>query len=448
MKTICLAVRIGCLALSIACFSCKKDMVPILKTSDINYVAPTSAACGGTIIDEGSSSVISRGVCWSQAVLPTIADSITIDGSGPGTYSSDIKGLTPGTTYYVRAYAVNVIGTSYGLVRSFTTSSTGNVNIPVPDLIFPESGAILDNACYPDSQIIIWSFDWDDCPGATSYNLFVMRSKVALNPVIDIILSESSYTDTILGYICDENRTDWTWKVMACVNGEWGAWSEERKFDVEPLGTDCVDEPPPWPQDWVEDVDANYYGIATIGKQRWMKENLRVTLFNNWVPIHEIADNSAWNKLTTYGYCWYNNDVVSYYQTYGALYNWNAVNSGILCPTGWHVPSEREWQIMIDFLGGSAIAGGKLKEYGVVNWSAPNSEATNESSFTALPGGTRLSSGLYTEMGLSGNFWTSTKKGDNDPEIVVLKFNNGEVVNGKQCDPVTGASVRCIRDSI
>lgn len=108
----------------------------------------------------------------------------------------------------------------------------------IPTPIAPLNGALLDNSREDRADLIIWDFDWSDCPGATQYQLYVIGDR-AMNPVINIdTISQSSYRETSSGYIIDRNRFNWTWKVRAKVNEEWGEWSEIRRFDVEPLDTD------------------------------------------------------------------------------------------------------------------------------------------------------------------------------------------------------------------
>jgi uncharacterized protein (TIGR02145 family) len=147
------------------------------------------------------------------------------------------------------------------------------------------------------------------------------------------------------------------------------------------------------------DVDNNTYKVVKIGTQVWMAENLKTTRYNDGSAIPLVTDNTEWNNLTTPGYSWYNNDSATYAQTYGALYNWYTVETGNLCPTGWHVPSDAEWTTLTDYLGGEAIAGGKLKETGTAHWDSPNTGATDETGFTAFPGGNRTKNGPFSNLG-------------------------------------------------
>ncbi len=141
------------------------------------------------------------------------------------------------------------------------------------------------------------------------------------------------------------------------------------------------------------DIEGNEYKTIQIGNQTWMAENLRTTKYNDGSSIPVVNDNISWLNLTTAAYCWYDNDI-SRKDIYGALYNWHTVTSGNLCPAGWHVPKNEEWTVLTAYLGGESVAGGKLKETGTAHWN-PNSDATNESGFTALPGGMRGNGGAF-----------------------------------------------------
>ncbi len=114
----------------------------------------------------------------------------------------------------------------------------------------------------------------------------------------------------------------------------------------------------------ISDGDGNIYETVTIGTQVWLTENLKATKYNDGTSIQFVTDNTLWATLSTPAYCWYNNDGGNYKDIYGGLYNWWAVNTGKLCPTGWHVPSDGEWTTLTSTLGGENVAGAKLKETG------------------------------------------------------------------------------------
>lgn len=198
----------------------------------------------------------------------------------------------------------------------------------------------------------------------------------------------------------------------------------------------------------VMDVDSNLYKTVIIGNQEWMGANLKTTKYNDGNPIPLVTDHPEWERLSTPAYCWYRYGD-SYISTYGALYNWYAVNTGKLCPTGWHAPSESEWATLINYLGGAEIAGGKLKEAGTMNWRSPNTGATNETGFTALPGGWQVGNygSMLWEQGL---WWTATSSINdaNNAWLVFLKYDESIIglldccINAKYY----GVSVRCIKD--
>ncbi len=201
----------------------------------------------------------------------------------------------------------------------------------------------------------------------------------------------------------------------------------------------------------VTDIDNNVYKTVVIGNQEWMAENLRVSRYNDGTEIPKVADDDEWGELTTGAYCWYDNNS-QYDIPYGKLYNWYAVDTGILCPQGWHVPSNDDWTDMVDYLGGIRTAGGKLKHAGTKYWESPNSDATNETGFTALPGGYRYyESGSFNYMGRVGRWWTKTdySKSGSDQEIWAndrTMFNgSGGVGTSLYLHKKNGASVRCIK---
>jgi uncharacterized protein (TIGR02145 family) len=185
----------------------------------------------------------------------------------------------------------------------------------------------------------------------------------------------------------------------------------------------------------VTDADGNVYKTNITQEGMWMAENLKTTKFNDGTGIPLIRDLKTWSDVKTPAYGWYR-DESGYRNTYGAIYNWYAVATGKLCPAGWHVPTEEEWNEIMDYAGGNEKSGdnpAKLKEAGTAHWKSPNEGATNDIFFTALPAGEV--SYFYTdaEPGTMTNWWTSTEDisnkepGSNEPpsnaEIVGLKYN-------------------------
>jgi uncharacterized protein (TIGR02145 family) len=202
----------------------------------------------------------------------------------------------------------------------------------------------------------------------------------------------------------------------------------------------------PTPSNTVTDIDGNVYHTVTIGTQVWLAENLKTTRYNDGAPIPLVTDSTSWGNLTTPGYCWYNNDAATYKNPYGALYNWYTVNTGKLAPSGWHVPTDDEWTTLTTFLGGESVAGGKLKETGYIHWNNGNVGATNETGFTALPGGDRDYNGSFSRLGLYGTWQTSSLYGSTGKAWYLIMYGNQAGVNHNSSNRVNGYSVRCVMD--
>jgi uncharacterized protein (TIGR02145 family) len=209
----------------------------------------------------------------------------------------------------------------------------------------------------------------------------------------------------------------------------------------------------------ISDINGNVYNTVKIGKQVWMAENLKATKYNDGTDIPLVEDNEAWTVLTTPGYCWYENDELNYKNTYGPLYNWYAVNTGKLCPLGWHVPTNAEWHELILYLDldavepepgemvvwESLIAGDNLKEAGTTHWNSPNT-GTNSSGFTALPGGFRRYEGSFHSIGGYGDWWTTNEF---DGENAWRRFlgNSSSYVWWDRLSKNYGFSIRCLKDN-
>lgn len=304
-----------------------------IETSQVTLITEATAVCGGTISADGGSAVTARGICWNTSSTPTIDDFKTANGSGSGSFTSSITGLKPGTTYFVRSYASNSAGTSYGNELSFTTSDT------------------------------------------------------------------------------------------------------------------------------ITDIDGNVYTTVTIGTQVWMVENLKTTKYVDGTSIPLVNDGTAWTNLATSGYCWYNNDAANK-TTFGALYNWYAVNTGKIAPIGWHVPTNTEWTTLTTYLtnngfgyggSGSEIAKSMASTSGWVTSSSAgdvgNDQSSNNSSgFAAFPGGLRTNDGSFLNMTGTGSWWSSTSSNYGAAWCLSMGAANSIVSIG-QIRVQEGYSVRCIRDN-
>jgi uncharacterized protein (TIGR02145 family) len=203
------------------------------------------------------------------------------------------------------------------------------------------------------------------------------------------------------------------------------------------------------------DIDGNQYNTVIIGTQEWMKENLNVTKYSDGTPIPQVTDPTVLAGLTKGAWCYYNNDS-TLGNTYGKMYNWYAV-AGIhdndsttpnksLAPSDWQVPSANDWSTLINYLGGSSIAGGKMKDTSLVHWLSPNTDATNSSGFTGLPGGYRASASIGQNLTGTGHWWCSDYLAPFSAKGFQLSWINGSVDTNIFSSKVA-ISVRFIQNS-
>jgi uncharacterized protein (TIGR02145 family) len=198
----------------------------------------------------------------------------------------------------------------------------------------------------------------------------------------------------------------------------------------------------------VSDIDGNVYKTAAIGTQVWMAENLKTTKYRNGDNIGTTtpATLSIYGE-TTPKYQWAYDGNESNVATNGRLYTWYAItDSRNVCPTGWHVPTNAEWSTLTTYLGGESIAGGKLKETGTSHWTTPNTGATNESGFTALPSGYRGSFGTYMDVRYYGYWWSSSEHFSTSAYGRFLYYISRDVSGYNYFEKHFGFSVRCLRD--
>lgn len=213
----------------------------------------------------------------------------------------------------------------------------------------------------------------------------------------------------------------------------------------------------------MNDIDGTIYQSVTICNNTWTKTNLNVSKYADGTIIPQVQDSNSWKNLTTGAWCYYNNSTTDG-ETYGKLYNWYAV-AGIydsasaanpslrkkLAPTGWHIPSDPEWTLLTDCLGGESVAGGKMKTPGNSQdntglWNTPNTGANNESGFTSLPGGFRSAiDGSYNLRSGVSRWWSSTDVNG------TLAWNLGVGYSSSNTSRISqnkcyGYYIRCIKD--
>jgi uncharacterized protein (TIGR02145 family) len=197
--------------------------------------------------------------------------------------------------------------------------------------------------------------------------------------------------------------------------------------------------------DTLSDIEGHVYPIFLIGDQWWMAENLRSSTYANGDTIPHVTDVSIWDQLSTPAWCNYDNQAVND-SIYGKLYTWYAVSDPRnVCPTGWHIPTDAEWTVLEDFLGGQSFAGGKMKS--IIDWNAPNTGATNESGFSGLPGGFRSMYGFFNTQGTGaiGNWWSSNLYNSTEARYRYLNASYNSFYD-YWLDKSYGVSIRCVKD--
>ena len=205
----------------------------------------------------------------------------------------------------------------------------------------------------------------------------------------------------------------------------------------------------------LRDYDGNEYTTVIIGNQEWTIENLKTTRYSNGVPIANLTDSGDWAADVTGAYAWYSNDAPTYKDTYGALYNWYAVSSahGLVYfqkngvqDAGWRMPSKTDYDILVAYIGGYTVAGGKLKEEGTTHWTTPNTGATDDFGFTMLPGGRRFQTGSFSLVGTHGILWTDTPAAAGYAYDATLMYNTDDVTFASTAPVNQGFAVRCVRN--
>ncbi len=309
------------------CFtSCKpKPTLAVVTTTNVTGVTQTSATTGGNVTDDGNAEVTARGVCWGTAQNPTTSSGKTSDGTGPGNFTSSITGLTPGTTYYVRAYATNSEGSSYGNEVTFSSNP-----VLLATLITTAASSVTQTTAVSGGNITL------DGGGAITGRGVCWSTSQNPTTALTTKTSDGTGTGTFTSNISGLTANTKYYIRAYAVNSAGTAYGDEKFFTTEAVKT-------------VTDIDGNVYNAVTIGTQVWMVENLKTTKYNDGNAISNVTDDAEWHSLTTDAYCWYDNNPSTYKADYGAMYNWYAVKTGKLCPTGWHVPLDAEWTILVSF---------------------------------------------------------------------------------------------------
>jgi len=373
--------------------------VPTVSTSPITNVTATFATGGGTVTSDGGSTVTERGVCWNTSSDPTISDSHTNDGSGPGTYTSDITGLTENTTYSVRAYATNTAGIGYGETISFTTSAGGGLPLVTTSAVsdITNESAVCGGTITSDGGAawVAGGVCWSTSPNpdkTDSYSLDINNAGSFTSSITGLTASTKYY---IRAYATNNNGTSYGAEVSFTTQGSGDA-ACDYQTSISYAG--------------------QTYEIQGIGDQCWMVENL------NFV---ELTGNS-----------WCYDDNPANCATYGRLYDWetimngavssNSVPSGVqgICPAGWHIPSNPEWGSLIAYL-----------------------EQAGGFGFPGLSGGLRNPDGSYSSLDSFSYWWSSTEyELDNSLVWYSFRYSEGFMGGSETTSKNHGFSVRCLKD--
>jgi len=405
-------------------FTTQQGVVTIT-TAAATSLKTTSAILGGEITHDGGASVTERGFCWSTSPNSTISLSTkTAVSSGLGSFTSSLTDLNVGMTYFTRAYAINGVGTTYGNEIEFTTRNgiatlTTTTVTSIKAKTATLGGTITEDGGAPVTERgVCWS--------------------TSSNPTINLSSKKviGSGLGSFLCYIAGLQSGTTFYARSYATNSVGTTYGDEKSFTTKDLtGT-------------VTDVDGNVYHYVTIGTDTWMVENLKTTKYRDGTSIPNLTDATEWKNTIFGAYCDYNN-TASNSTTYGRLYNWYAVTDNRkIAPAGWHVPTQDEWVELSNHLGGEEQSGGKLKEAGTTHWISPNTDATNEGGFTALPGGSRSGeTGSFNSLGYYGLFWIPSIFSSSD----ALAFGKRLEYTRKSISTTaekynSGLSVRCIRD--
>jgi uncharacterized protein (TIGR02145 family) len=401
-------------------FTTEAVALATLSTTDVSTVTATTARSGGNITNAGGGNISARGVCWSTSPGPTINDQKSPNGTGTGSYVCDMTGLLSATLYHFRAYATNEAGTAYGNEYTFTT-----LTIVPPTVTTAPVTAVTASSASSGGNVT-------DAGNGTISAKGVCWAKTSGPTISGSHTNGETGTGSFISNITGlEGNTTYYLRAYA-TNSAGTNYGSETTFKTYAA----------------TDADGNNYTSVTIGAQTWLLENLKTTRFNNGELIGTTVPMTLdITAEVSPKYQWPCGGSESYVAVYGRFYTyWAVTDTRNICPTGWHLPLDSEWSSLITYLGGAGVAGGKIKEAGTTHWQTPNIGATNETGFTALPGGYRSIGGVFVSLTITGYFWSSTQNPTPDWAWGTgLHYNDAILLRGGYYKN-DGASVRCLKD--
>jgi len=419
--------------------------VATVTTALATNITESAAESGGIVSDNGGATIMAKGVVWSTSSGPALSDNYTTDGTGTGTFTSLIDGLSCGTTYYYRAYATNSAGTAYGDEYTFITTTCSNI----ASITTTSISNIGDSDAWGGGNVVSDNGSWVTDKG-------VVWSTSPIPTLADDKTNDGSGPGSFTSYLTGLSSYTTYYVRAYATNGSGTAYGEQVSFKTST----------------VTDYDGNIYKTVVIGSQTWMAENLRVTHYSDGTSIPYIDTDSDWGNLsvTDAAYSYYYNDPG--YDIWGALYSWPAFMNGAagtdsnpsgvqgVCPSGWHVPSDSEWKQLEIYLGMSQAdadlvgesrgsISGKLKDVSSAHWEAPNSGATNETGFTAIGSGWRAeeTSNATWFLKKTAFYWTTTYGSDPSTNARGRYIHHNTKGLSRWSDLMdSGMSVRCVKD--
>jgi uncharacterized protein (TIGR02145 family) len=391
---------------------------PTLTTSAISSITSTSANAGGNISSDGGAAVSARGLVYGTTSNPTLSNTVLSIGSGTGGYAGTISGLTPNSTYYVRAYATNSAGTGYGDQVSFTTFpptistiTTLAVSSVTSSSVIVGGNVITDGGTAVTDRGVVYG---------------TLPNPTLANSVLSIGSGSGLFSGSITGIPAST-----TFYLRAFATNIAGtAYGDQITFSTFPAS------------DPLTDISGNTYQTIQIGNQTWMKENLRVTKYRNGDIIPNVLIDRQ-NSLEG-AWSYYLDD--SYYDSnFGKLYNWYAATDARgICPNGWHLPSPDEWQTLRNHLGHRP--GTQLKENNATFWDQRHQDTpTNSSGFSARGAGIFYSY-ISREIRESSRFWSNMSY-ENDNAFVRILFADQSEFSSSTLGKGNQISIRCLKDN-
>lgn len=419
--------------------SCEKEkgILPVVNTIDVWNISQRKAMASVEVISSGGVPILARGICWNKTGSPVLADNHTTESGDLGTFVSTLNGLELATFYHVRAYATNKYGTGYGNEITFESAPIQTAVVTTDPVSSVRSASAVSGGFVNSTggaSITAKGICWSTATGPTLEDPHTMDGT-----------GDEHYMSQLTGL--SGNTTYFVRAYTTNIAGT--AFGNELSFKTfSDSAAVVLFNPilfnPQLTYGTIMDYDWNTYKTIQIGTQIWMAENLKATSFNNGEQIANLSEEAIWTDYPLDAFCWYDNDI-AFKTNYGSLYNWHAIKTGKLCPTGWHVPSSEDFNSLITYLGGENGADGKLKETGTVHWLSPSTAANNESGFSALPGG-YLSSGEFMSFRIAGYWWSSSENDSESASYMLLEYNNGTAGVEPAGLKTTGMSVRCIKD--